>query len=139
MRPGRLWGRDRTASSISRAAWLAVGVAALSSACVAEACSDRGERRMARLVELLLGEPGPVADAAEQDLVAAGRGAILYLETGLYDAEVAGRQRLIRVLTRIGDPAASPILGHLAATDPDPDVRTEAAAGARALENRPQP
>jgi len=126
------------------AAWLAAVAApaallAAAPACAPRACSDRDERRLSRLVELVTGEPGPTADAAEEALVAAAGDAILYLETGLYDAEPPGRRRLVRVLTRIGDPAASPILSHLAAHDPDPDVRSEAAAGARALEGGRQP
>lgn len=123
------------ARAVSLAAWLAAAL----SACATEACSDRGERRLARLVEIALAEPGPTADAAEDALVAAGRPAILYVETGLYDADPPGRQRLLRVLSRIADPAASPILAHLAERDPDPDVRGEAAAAARALEGRPLP
>lgn len=102
-------------------------------------CSDRGERRLAHWVELVAGEPGPAADAAEEALVASGHAAILYLETGLYEAEPAARSRIARVLARIADPAAAPILAHLAKHDPDPDVASEAEAGLRALEGRSQP
>src|SRR5690606_31878186 len=56
---------------------------ALASACAPEACSDREERRLERAVELLLGEPGPTADAAERALIDSGSAAIQYLETGL--------------------------------------------------------
>jgi HEAT repeat protein len=122
-------------AAISFAAWLAS--TSLLPACAA--CSDREERRLVHLVELVLAEPGPTADAAEDALVASGSAAILYVETGLYEAEPAGRRRLVRVLARIGDPAASPIFAHLAARDPDPDVRSDAAAGARALESPPLP
>ncbi len=117
----------RIAASAAAAALVALP------ACAADACSDRGERRLARLVELVIDEPGPTADAAEEALVAAGPAAILYLETGLYDAEPDGRRRLARILARIGDREGQPILAHLARHDPDPDVRAEAAAGARAL------
>ena len=103
-------------------------------ACAGESCSDGEERRLARLVEIALAEPGPTADAAEAALVAAGPPAILYVETGLYDADPAGRRRLVRILTRLGDREAAPILALLAARDPDPDVRSEASAGARSLE-----
>jgi HEAT repeat protein len=127
----------RRAAAISFAAWLA-GAAALP-ACATEACSDRDEHRLSHLVDLVLAEPGPTADAAEEALVAAGPPAILHVETGFYDAEPSGRRRLVEVLTRIGDPAALPILAHLAATDPDPDVRSDAAGGARALEGGPLP
>ena len=102
-------------------------------------CSDRDERRLAHWVELVAGEPGPAADAAEEALVASGPAAILYLETGLYDAEPAARSRIARVLARIQDPAAAPILAHLAEHDPDPDVASEAEAGLRALEGRSPP
>lgn len=108
-------------------------------ACTSESCSDAGERRLARLVEIALAEPGPTADAAEEALVAAGPPAILYVETGLYDADPAGRRRLVRILTRLGDREAAPILALLAARDPDPSVRSEAGAGARSLEARPLP
>ena len=117
----------RIAASAASAALVALP------ACAADACSDRGERRLARLVELAIAEPGPTADAAEQALVAAGRSAILYVETGLYDAEPDGRRRLVRILSRIGDREGRAILTHLAEHDPDPDVRADAADGARAL------
>lgn len=108
-------------------------------ACANESCSDAGERRLARLVEIALAEPGPIADSAAEALVAAGSPAILHVETGLYDADAAGRVRLVRILTRIGDREAAPILALLAARDPDPDVRAEAGAGARSLEAGPLP
>jgi len=117
-----------------RAALIPLAWLVAASACATESCSDRDERRLAGLVDLVLGEPGPTADAAEDPLVAAGAPAILYVETGLYDAESSGRRRLVRVLTRVGDRAATPILALLAERDPDPDVRSEAKAGARALE-----
>jgi HEAT repeat protein len=125
----------RARAAVRLAAWLAS--AALLPAC--ESCSDRDERRIAHLVDLVLTEPGPTSDAAEEALIASGRAAILYVETGLYDADPAGRRRLVRVLTRIGDREASPILAHLAERDPDPEVRGDAAAGARALERPPLP
>src|SRR6266545_3679367 len=100
MQPGRRSSPRRAA--IRFAAWLALPVwltaTGAASACATEACSDRDERRLTHLVELVLGEPGPNADAAEDALVAAGRAAILYLETGLYDAEPAGRRRVVRIL-----------------------------------------
>lgn len=127
-------------STRRRAVSVAVSLAAAAPlACSADACSDRTARRLARLVELTTGEPGPMADAAEEALVATGRPAILYLETGLYDAEPAARRRIARVLTRLGDHEVAPILSHLAERDPDPDVRSEAEAGLRALEGRTPP
>ena len=107
--------------------------------CAPSACSDAGERRMTGWVEVVTGEPGTAADQAEEALVAAGHPAILYLETGLYDAEPRARRRIVRILTRIGDPAARPILAHLARRDPDPTVREAAQAGARTLEGARSP
>jgi hypothetical protein len=118
-------------------AWLAAVVAMAAPGCAS--CSDREERRLAHWVEIICGEPGPTADLAEEALVAAGAAAILYLETGLYEAEPAARGRIARVLARLRDPAARPILAHLAEHDPDPDVASEAEAGLRSLEGRSQP
>lgn len=106
---------------------------ALASACAPEACSDREERRLERAVELLIGEPGPTADAAERALIDSGSAAIQYLETGLYDATPRARRRIVKALVGIGDPTAVPILLHLERRDPDPDVRAAAAAGRAAL------
>jgi HEAT repeat protein len=102
-------------------------------ACAARACSDDDERTAIREIEVLTGEPGGAADAAERRLIARGAAAIPYLETGLYSAEPAARRRVVRVLVKIGDPAAAPILAHLARRDPDPDVRAAAAAGLERL------
>jgi HEAT repeat protein len=137
MNPGHRPAVQRAAAAPATVRRIAASAAAAAlvalPACAADACSERGERRLARLVELVIDEPGPTADAAEEALVAAGPAAILYLETGLYDAEPDGRRRLARILARIGDREGQPILVHLARHDPDPDVRAEAAAGARAL------
>jgi HEAT repeat protein len=107
---------------------LALAVLA-TTACGARACSDLDDRTVLREVEVLTGEPGGAADAAERRLLARGGAAIAYLETGLYSAEPAARRRVIRVLVKIGDRAAAPILAHLARRDPDSDVRAAAAAG----------
>jgi HEAT repeat protein len=113
-----------------------VVVAALA-ACDARACSDADDREAIHEVEVLIAEPGGAADAAERHLLARGASAIAYLETGLYSAETAARRRVIRVLVGIGDPEARPILEHLAARDPDPEVRAAAAAGLEKLPVRP--
>jgi hypothetical protein len=84
------------------------------SSCAPRACSDEEDRRLGRWVEVLVGEPGPRADAAEESLVQSGREAVLYLETGLYDAEPRARRRVVKTLARIGDRSALPILDHLA-------------------------
>ncbi|HKE13408.1 MAG TPA: HEAT repeat domain-containing protein [Kofleriaceae bacterium] len=138
MQPGHLATGAAHGAAVRRiAASTAAAALAALPACAADACSDRHERRLTRLVELAVGEPGPTADAAEDALVAAGRAAILHVETGLYDAEPDGRRRLVQVLTRIGDREGRPILAYLAAHDPDPDVRADAAAGVRALAGGP--
>jgi HEAT repeat protein len=137
MNPGHRPAVQRAAAAQATARRIAASAAAAAfvalPACAADACSERGERRLARLVELAIDEPGPTADAAEEALVAAGPAAILYLETGLYGAEPDGRRRVARILARIGDREGQPILIHLARHDPDADVRAEAAAGAGAL------
>lgn len=110
-----------------------LALALLALAACAGCASDQG-RRAEREVELLVGEPGPMADAAEDLLVARGRGAIVYLETGLYDADPHGRRRIIKVLVEIGDRDATPILAYLAEHDRDPAVRQAAAEGREKLE-----
>ena len=109
------------------------------SSCAPSACSDEEDRRLAGWVQALVGEPGPRADAAEEALVASGRDAILYLETGLYDAEPRARRRVVKTLVRIGDRAALPVLDHLARRDPDEVVRQAAAAARAALEGASAP
>jgi HEAT repeat protein len=109
------------------------------SSCAPSACSDEEDRRLVRWVEVLVGEPGPRADAAEESLVASGSEAILYLETGLYDAEPRARRRVVKTLRRIGDRAALPVLDHLARRDPDETVRNAAAAARAALEGASAP
>ena len=109
------------------------------SSCAPSACSDEEDRRLGRWVEVLVGEPGSRADAAEESLVASGREAILYLETGLYDAEPRARRRVVKTLARIGDRAAIPVLDHLARRDPDESVRSAAAAARTALEGAAAP
>lgn len=108
---------------------LALVLGAVVPSCAPAACSDEDDRRLGRWVERMAGEPGPTADAAEDALVARGRDAILFLETGLYDAEPRARRRIVRALVKIGDREAAPILAHLARRDPDPDVRGDAARG----------
>lgn len=117
--------------------WILPLLLALSS-CAPTACSDEEDRRLVRWVEVMVGEPGPRADAAEEALVASGREAILYLETGLYDAEPRARRRVVKTLVRIGDRAALPVLDHLARRDPDESVRAAAAAArAKLVEGTP--
>ena len=107
--------------------------------CAPRACSDGEERQLERAVQALVGEPGPRADDAERLLVTVGEGAVLYLETGLYDAEPRARRRIVRTLARIAAPTVLPILRHLAARDPDPDVRSDAQAALAQVESAPSP
>jgi HEAT repeat protein len=106
---------------------------ALSTGCAPAACQDDEERQVVREVEFLVGEQGPSADAAEERLIARGGEALLFLEAGLYEAEAPGRRRIAKVLTAIGDPAALPVLEHLAVKDPDSSVRDAAAKGVASL------
>ena len=108
-------------------------------ACAPRACSDGEERQLERAVQALVGEPGPRADDAERMLVAVGADAVLYIETGLYDAEPRARRRIVRTLARIAAPTVQPILRHLAARDPDPDVRSDAEAALAQVETAAPP
>ena len=58
------------------------------------------------------------------------------VETGLYEADLAGRLRVVRVLARIGDPEVLPILDHLSRRDPEAEVREAASRAAAGLPNR---
>ena len=115
-----------------RRVWTIALVIAVSSSCAPRACDDRDDR-IARDVELLLGDSKPAADAAHERLVAYGRPAIVMLESGLYQAEPPGRRRIVRALVAIGNPEAIPILRHLAEHDADEAVRAEAKRGLTAL------
>ncbi len=77
-------------------------------------------------------EGRPSRDAAER-LARAGGRAVALLETGLYTAEPPGRRRLARALGATGSHEAVPVLEHLAARDPDADVRAAAEAALRSL------
>ncbi len=104
---------------------IAVLVTWLFAGCAPQACSNEDED-MARDLRVMLGDSDQAADAAEERLVSRGRAAIVILESGLYQAEPAGRRRIVRALVRIGNPEAVPILEHLAARDPDERVRKDA-------------
>ena len=108
-------------------------------ACAPRACSDAEELQLTRAVQALVGEPGPRADDAERLLVAVGADAVLYIETGLYDAEPRARRRIVRALSRIAAPTVLPILRHLAARDPDPDVRSDASTALTQVETAASP
>ena len=96
-------------------------------------CASSGDRAIEREVDVLIGEPGAAADAAESALVARGADAILFLETGLWRASPHGRKRVIRTLESIGDPEALAIIEIMAARDPDAEVRARAEKARRAM------
>jgi HEAT repeat protein len=117
---------------VASAARLVV-VVLLFGACAPPACSDTEDRAMYRDVETLATVEGrPSRDAAER-LARAGGRAVALLETGLYTAEPPGRRRIARTLGETGSREAVPILRHLAAKDPDADVRAAAEAALRSL------
>jgi hypothetical protein len=98
--------------------------------CAPETCTDQDERTMARAVELLIQDEGRAAAEAEELIVARGYSAIAVLETAIYNADEAGRKRVVRTLVRIGHPEVVPILTKLAEVDTSPAVRSAAADGA---------
>lgn len=100
------------------------------------ACTSTDDQRIEHEVEVLIAEPGAAADAAEAALVSRGRAAILFLETGLWEADARGRERVLRTLEKIGDPEALPIAEYVARRDVDPEVRERAARVVRALEKQ---
>ena len=112
---------EQRPSKSSRAALI------LASFCLGLGCAGSDARLIERDVGLLVGEPGPITDAAEERLLSRGHAAILYLETGLYNASEIGRRRVIKVLRRIGHREAFPILRHLAKNDDSAEVREDAA------------
>ena len=103
-------------------------LALLVGACASPACADDGDRRLARDVEILSTRDGQLAEDAQARVLAAGRGAIVMLETGLYTAAAPGRRRIVKTLAALHLGETRPILAHLAQADPDPDVRAAAAA-----------
>lgn len=90
-------------------------------------CRGSDDNKLEVYVDALLAESGALTDDASNALVARGSESIVILEAGLYRASADGRRRILRTLGRIGDPAAQPIYEHLAALDPDEDVRALAA------------
>jgi HEAT repeat protein len=109
------------------------------SGCAPPACSDEEDTVMLRDVELVAGEEGRLSRDAADRLAQAGGRAVALVETGLYAIDPAGRRRLVKVLARTGSPEARPVLEHLAARDPDPEVRAQASAGLRELGAPPAP
>ena len=78
-----------------------------------------------------------MADEARQLIASRGREVIAVLETGLYNADAAARQRVVRTLVDIGHPEVFPILDKLARVDADELVREAARAGLARLGHSP--
>ena len=79
-------------------------------------------------VTLMLNQEGAPAQAAADRLTGFGKRAIPTIESALHTASPAGKKSLVVVLGRIGDEAAVPLLGHLAAWEPLEEVRNLARA-----------
>ena len=97
-------------------------------------CANDDARMIQKEVELLVGEPGLLADEAERSLVNRGSIVIPILETGLYIGDVQGRKKVIRVLQKIGDPKGLPIVQFLAINDKESQVRESASHAISVLE-----
>lgn len=89
------------------------------------ACNGADEDIRAN-VALLSQREGALAMAAADHLAGIGRRAIPAIESALHTATPRGRKNLVMALRKIGDADAVPLLGHLAAYDPSPDVAREA-------------
>ena len=94
-------------------------------ACAPRAC-DQGDEETARDVELMVHYEGQRARAAQARLIARGADAVPIIEAGRYQADAAGRRRIVAALARIGDPVVRPILEHMAERDSDETVRNAA-------------
>jgi HEAT repeat protein len=107
-------------------------------------CSDRTDEEVRGYVALVVNQEGSAVIAAAEKLARYGRRAIPTIESAMHTANPSGRKNLILTLRKIADPEAVPLLGHIAANDPAPDVRREAewtlkqwaATGAPALAER---
>ncbi len=107
-----------------RRAWFVLLL--LLSACTPPACADGGDQAARHDTALVAENDGLIGQAAADRLARRGPTVIAVVETGLYAADPAGRRRLIRLMQRISPAEAAPIFRHLAAHDPDPDVRAVA-------------
>jgi hypothetical protein len=77
-------------------------------------------------VELLGSEQGEVAARAQERIERYGRSALPYLEAALHRAAPPGRRNVVLTLRRLALPETAALLGHLAAFDSEPIVRSEA-------------
>jgi hypothetical protein len=99
---------------------------------VPAACTDQTEDEVRGYATLFLGQEGSAARAASDRLVGYGRRALPTIESALHTATPANRRRLVGVMRRIAAPEAVPLVAHLAAYDPAPEVALEAAQTLRA-------
>jgi hypothetical protein len=93
---------------------------------VGSACQEDEEATISTRVRVIATEEGASVTRATDALVPFGRRAIVLIEAALHTAPEVGRKNLVTALRRIGDEAAAPLLGHLAAYDPSAEVRQEA-------------
>ena len=69
---------------------------------------------------------GEAANATAERLTRHGRRALPSIEAAMHTADEHGRKNLVLALRRLGDVESVPLLLHLGAYDPSPDVRREA-------------
>ncbi|MBI5478716.1 MAG: HEAT repeat domain-containing protein [Deltaproteobacteria bacterium] len=102
--------------------WLLVALLAL------PACTRRElrEREIRDEVETIAAREGPLAERAMEELRRFGRDAIPPIEAALPKAKPTGQLNLVMALRRLGDPAAIPLLRHLALRNETEAVRIEA-------------
>ena len=98
-------------------AWLALTLT------VAGCTSATTDEEIRGQVTLMLNQEGAPAQTAADRLTGFGKRAIPTIESALHTASPAGKKSLVVVLGRIGDEAAVPLLGHLAAWEPLEEVR----------------
>ena len=77
-------------------------------------------------VELLASARGELAERALERIERHGRTALPYLEAALHRVPPPGRRNIVTALRRLALPESAALLGHIAAFDSEPVVRTEA-------------
>ena len=105
---------------------------------VALGCEDQSYRPKGVEINVIVRSKDDARIAAAQArLVKWGASALPQIETALHAAPEAGRLRLVTALTAMDQPESIPILRHLAAYDPAPDVRAACEATLKAWAARP--
>lgn len=87
------------------------------------ACEDRSYRDIGAQVQVLAKRTDGLVPRATEALTRFGRRAVPQIETAMHTASPRGRQNLVAVLDRIGEPETAAVLRHFAVYDPDPSVR----------------